>query len=160
MTEDRKTPNQQNQNPSNQNRPGAPRRGEIPNPLKKGMAAAGGHVLHGAGMSASAQQSGRGLGESSLARNWDVGGEQSQDERGTVTTGPDTAPQERRRQQQVRQEQESEQQQQQSRTGQNQPGQNQAGPGQPDPNRGHEQPPLDETTPPDILARDPDVTKR
>ncbi|HLU91546.1 MAG TPA: hypothetical protein VKZ46_03075, partial [Pedomonas sp.] len=66
MSDERKT-NQQNQN-------GAPRpkRGDVPDPLKKGMVADGGQVLRGAGMAASAQQSGTGRGESSMSRNWDA----------------------------------------------------------------------------------------
>lgn len=135
MSDERKT-NQQNQN-------GAPRpkRGEVPDPLKKGMVADGGQVLRGAGMAASAQQSGTGRGESSMSRNWDAGGDPARDERGTVSTGPDTAPGERERQHQVQQQQQGQQ-------------------ADHDPNRGHEQPRLDETTPPDVLARNPDATKR
>lgn len=140
MSDERKT-NQQNQQTQN----GAPRpkRGDVPDPLKKGMVADGGQVLRGAGMAASAQQSGTGRGESSMSRNWDAGGDPARDERGTVSTGPDTAPGERERQHQV--------QQQQGQQGQQ---------ADHDPNRGHEQPPLDETTPPDVLARNPDATKR
>lgn len=149
MTEDRKIPDPQNlQDQQNQTGPGKPQRGQIEDPLKRGMSADGGHILHGAGMSASAQQSGSGRGESSLSRNWDAGGDPSQDERGTVSTGPDTSPNERQRQQQVHMEQEARQHQQSQNK---EPS---------DPNRGHEQPPLEETVPPDVLARDPDVTKR
>lgn len=137
MTEDRKTPNPKPQQ----------KRGQIEDPLKRGMTADGGHILHGAGMSASAQQSGTGRGESSMSRNWDAGGDPSQDERGTVSTGPDTAPEERQRQHSVQREQQSRQHQQSESSDPS------------DPNRGHEQPPLDETTPPDILARDPDATR-
>ena len=126
---------------------------QIPDPLLKGMHADGGHILHGAGMSASAQQSGRGDGASSMSRNWDAGGDPSQDERGTVSTGPDTAPQERQRQRQVHEDQQRSQHQQSQEQDQERENPH-------DPNRGHEQPPLDETTPPDILARDPDATKR
>lgn len=147
MTEDRKTPNP---NPKIQQK-----RGQIEDPLIKGMHADGGQILHGAGMSASAQQSGRGLGESSMSRNWDAGGDPAQDERGTVSTGPDTSPQERQRQQHVHEDQQRSQQQHQSAGG-TQPAQQKSS----DPNRGHEQPPLDATTPPDVLARNPDVTKR
>lgn len=141
MSDERKT-NQQNQQTQN----GAPRpkRGEVPDPLKKGMVADGGQVLRGAGMAASAQQSGTGRGESSMSRNWDAGGDPARDERGTVSTGPDTAPGERERQHQVQQQQQGQQGQQADH----------------DPNRGHEQPRLDETTPPDVLARNPDATKR
>lgn len=141
MSDERKT-NQQNQQTQN----GAPRpkRGDVPDPLKKGMVADGGQVLRGAGMAASAQQSGTGRGESSMSRNWDAGGDPARDERGTVSTGPDTAPGERERQHQVQQQQQGQQGQQADH----------------DPNRGHEQPRLDETTPPDVLARNPDATKR
>ncbi|MCH8686113.1 hypothetical protein [Pedomonas mirosovicensis] len=153
MTEDRKIPDQQNQSSqTNQNQANQPRRGEVPDPLKQGMRAAGGHVLHGMGMSASAQQSGRGLGESSLGRNWDAGGEPGQDDRGTISTGPDTAPDERARQRQFHQEQEQKQQQQ-NLGGARSDLANQAGANPP------RQPSLDETTPPDVLARNPDVTK-
>lgn len=150
MSDERKT-NQQNQQTQN----GAPRpkRGEVPDPLKKGMAADGGQVLRGAGMAASAQQSGTGRGESSMSRNWDAGGDPARDERGTVSTGPDTAPGERERQHQVQQQQQGKQQQQGQQGQQGQQADH-------DPDRGHEQPPLDETTPPDVLARNPDATKR
>ena len=146
MSDNRKTPNQ--------TKATQPKRGQVPDPLKKGMSADGGHLLRGAGMFASAQQSGSGLGESSMSRNWDAGGEPSQDDRGTISTGPDTAPHERQRQHQVQQEQQGKQQQQNVGSA---PSDQQD---EPDPNRGHEQPPLHETTPPDVLARDPDVTKR
>ena len=156
MTEDRKTPNQQNQT-----NPIQPRRGEVEDPLKVGMKAAGGQVLRGSGMSASAQQSGRGLGESSIARNWDAGGLPGQDERGTISTGPDTAPEERARQQDEHEAREREQQQAENLAGARSDQQQQAGIGKlPTAQSRHAQPSLDETTPPDVLARNPDVTRR
>lgn len=119
----------------------------LDDPLSSGMKAAGGQILRGAGMSASAQQSGRGLGESSLPRNWDAGGNPNQDNRGTTSTGPDTPPKERSRQQGERRARQYEQQ--------------QAEAGKEDsPPPPRDQPSLDETTPPDVLTRNPDATRR
>ncbi|MGK2286585.1 hypothetical protein [Pedomonas sp. V897] len=130
MTQDRKPPRQPDRQPNSQQnaQPNqtTPRQtqhgGAVEDPLKAGMTAAGGQVLHGAGMYASAQQSGRGLGESSMPRNWDAGGQPGQDNRGTVSTGPDTAPKERARQQDERRSREQTQQQAENAPGTRTPG--------------------------------------
>lgn len=81
MTDNRKD---KNQDPSKQHH-------ELEDPLKKGMHASGGKMLRGVGMEASAQQSGRGMGESSAERNWDAGPQQAGGDRGEISTGLDTS---------------------------------------------------------------------